>query len=261
MTSVEIVTRPATVKDVSEMLRVYGSFTQQFVGSASRSLKPFRSMLRKKDNVTWVALDRRNKIVGYVHARIDKRLNSGVFREIVVDPKLSFEYVAKLLVERVHSAFMEKKVPAIIAGSLRNPVYERLFPRLGFFESESTDVFMYTILNVEKFLNEISPVFVSRLKKLEKWSGLVQIECEGYSVFLEKSGDGVQQIVWTNQLVDFKISVTREVLTRLIFGIVDPVEMLRSGQLEVETVGGSGEANLLLKTFFPKLQFLILDYW
>ena len=257
----EIATRRATVKDVPEMLQVYNNFAQHFVGSASRTLKPFRNMLRKKENITWVALDRQNKIIGYVHAGIDKRLNRGVFREVVVDPKHSFEHVAKLLVEKVHSAFIEKKVPAIMAGSHRNPAYEKLFPQLGFFESDSTDVFMYAILNVEKFMNEISPVFTSRLKKLENWNGLAQIECEGHSLFLEKSHEGVQQIVWTNEPVGFKISVARELLTKLIFGTADPVETLRTGQLKVEATGSSGKANQVLKALFPKIQFLIMDYW
>jgi len=257
----ETTVRQARREDAEQMLKVYNSFTKQFVGSASRTIKPFRSMLRKKDNINWVALDNQNRIIGYVHARIDKRINRGEFREIVVDPERDFEQVATPLVERVNAAFMEKKVSAIVAGSVRSPAYEKLFPALGFFESESMDVFMYAILNVQKFLNELSQVFVNRLKQLENWNGLAQIECEEHSLFLQKTDEKVQPIVWTNQSVNFKIALNRELLTRLVFGLADPIESQRTGQLKVETTGSSDRTNQLLRALFPKRQFLIMDQW
>jgi len=257
----ETMVRQARREDADQMLKVYNSFTKQFVGSASRTIKPFRSMLRKKENINWLALDSQNRIIGYVHARIDKRINRGEFREIVVDPENDFEQVAKPLVERVNTAFIEKKVSAIVASSVRNPAYEKLFPALGFFESESLDVFMYAILNVQKFLNELSQVFVNRLKQLENWNGLAQIECEGHSLFLQKTSEKVQPIVWTNQPVNFKITLARELLTKLVFGLADPTESQQTGRLNVKTTESSDRTNQLLKALFPKRQFLIMDHW
>jgi len=253
--------RPANREDIPQMLQVYSNFTKQFVGSASRNTKPFQRMLRKKENINYVALSIENRIIGYVHARIDKRINRGEFSEIIVDPKHDFEQIAKQLVEKVNTAFMEKKVSSIIAGSNRNPAYEKLFPPLGFFESESNDVFMYAILNVQKFLNELSPVFINRLKQAGNWEGSVQIECEEHSLFLEKKSEDVQQIVWTNQPIDLKITLTRELLTKLIFGIADPVESHRNGQLKVESNQSLEKTYQLFEALFPKRQFLIMDYW
>jgi len=257
----EMTTRQAMREDAQKMLQVYENFTKQFVGSASRTIRNFRTMLRKKDNINWVALDQQDNIIGYIHARLEKRLNRGELREVVVDPKHVFEQVARPLVEKVHSAFLEKKVSAITAGSIRNPAYEKLFPALGFFESESTDVFMYAILNVQKFLNELSQVFINRLRQLENWNGLTQIECEGHSVFFGKTNEGVQQIIWTNQPVNLKITLTRELLTKLVFSIADPIESHATGQLRVETSENSARTNQLLEALFPKTQFLIMDYW
>jgi len=257
----EITPRQATEEDAQQMLRVYDDFAKQFVGSASRTIRNFRTMLRKKDNINWVALDQQEQIIGYIHARLEKRLNRGEFREIVVHPKHAFEHVAKPLVEKVHSAFLEKKVSAITAGSIRNPAYEKLFPALGFFESESTNVFMYAVLNVQKFLNELSQVVINRLKHLEDWNGVTQIECEGHSLFVQKANEKVQPIVWTNQPVNLKITLPRELLIKLVFGTADPLELHKNGQLKVETTESPEKVNRLLKTLFPKAQFLIMDYW
>lgn len=257
----EMTIRQATKEDAEQMLQAYNSFTREFVGSALRTLKPFRRMLSKKENVNWVATDKQKRIIGYVHARIDKRNNQGSFREIIVDPDHNFEKVAKPLVEKVYTILEQRKVSAIVAGSIRNPAFEKLFPALGFFESESTDVFMYAILNVQKFLNELSQVFINRLKHLENWNGLAQIECEEHSLFLQKTSEEVQPIIWTNQPVNLKITLTRELLTKLVFGLADAVESHRNGQLKVETNESSEKTNQLLETLFPKIQFLIMDYW
>jgi len=254
--------REARREDIPQMLRVYKEFSKEFLGAASRDLKYFRRMLRKRDNINWVALDSQNRIIGYVHARIEKkRLNRGEFEEIVVDPKHNFEQVAKPLVEKVNDIFVEKRATSIVAGSLRNPVYENIFPGLGFFESESTSVFMYAILDAQRFLNELASVFANRLKKLNEWSGLTQIECDGHSIFLQKTNGNVDQLVWTNQPIDFKVILTRDALTKLVFGVADSLESLKNGQLRVETTLSPEKTRTLLITLFPKKQFLILEGW
>ncbi len=253
--------RQAKAEDAVPMLRLYNRFTQQFVGSALRSIKPFRKMLRRKDNVSFVALDSRSQIIGYAYARFEKRFNRGEFREIVIDPEHDVELIAQQLAERVNAEFVRRKVSSITAGSVRNPLYEKVFQKLGFLESESNGVFMYGILNVSGFLKEIAPVFANRLRQLKSWSGLVQMDCEGHSLFLQKTGGKVESIVWTNEPVRLKAVVSRELLVRLIFGIADPVESFRRGQFRLEHSLSSGQVNRVLKALFPKTQFLIMDYW
>lgn len=150
---------------------------------------------------------------------------------------------------------------AIIAGSVRNPAYEKLFPKLGFSEYESMDVFMYSVLNVQKFLNELSPVFAAHLKHLKKWNGTVQIECEGHSIFLEKVYENVQRIVWTSRPADLKVMLTSDLLSKLIFGTVDANEAYLTGQLKIEALRKKEVADQLLETLFPNKQFLIMDFW
>jgi N-acetylglutamate synthase-like GNAT family acetyltransferase len=253
--------RPAGKEDVYEMLKVYNRFTKQFVGSAARTAKSFQRMLRRKENLNWVALDDQDLIIGYVSARLEKQMNRGEFREIAVDPDHDFEQVAKPLVERVNSVFMEKKVSAIQAASLRNPWFEKLFPKYGFFESESLGVFMYAVLDARKLLNEISQVFIKRLNQIENWNGLLQIECEGHSIFLHKTGEEAKQIIWTNHSIDIKARLGTALLTRLIFGIADPVQSLESGELQIETSLDKMSTTRILRQLFPERQFLIMDYW
>jgi N-acetylglutamate synthase-like GNAT family acetyltransferase len=258
---VEFKVRVASRQDIEEMLQLYSSFTRDFVGAAARTSKSFVRMLRKKDNINYVALNSQNRIVGYVHATLEKKNRTGEFREIIVDPKHDFEQVARLLIERVNADFSKRKVAAIIAASLRNPVYERIFPKLGFMESESKGVFMYAILDSQKLLNELQPVFAARLRGAEGWNGLAQIQCDEHSLFLEKTTAGVQQIVWTNQPVDFKVGLNGSILVKLIFGVADVLECCKNGQLKMETTAGEARAVKLLERLFPKSQFLTMDYW
>jgi len=257
----KIQVREARKEDAQHMLSLYNDFTKELVGPASRSLKTYKRMLRRKERINWVANDERGKIVGYTSSRFDKGRREGRIEEIVVDPNHDFEQIAKPLVGAAYNALVEKKPAMIVARSLRNPQYEKIFPALGFLASESTDVFMYTILNTRNFLNELAPIFLSRLKKTEKWNGITQIECEGHSIFIQKTQENVETIAWTNQPVNFRVILTPDTLTKLIFSITNPVEALKTNKLRVETTVSQEERNQLLRTLFPKRQFLIMDYW
>lgn len=257
----ELKARPATNRDKEQMLRLYARFTEQFVGSASRTSKSFTRMLRKKDNINYVAVDSQKEIVGYIHASVDKRNHSAEIRETVVDPRFDFVQVASLLVDKVNKVFADRKVSLIVAGSLRNPAYEKIFPKLGFFESESTGVFMYAALDVRKLMNELWPVFASRLKRAKNFVGLVQLECDGQSVFFKKASATVEPVVWTNLPVDFKVKFSTATLTKIIFGVTDVLECRDTGLVQMESKLGGKEADMLLSTLFPQKQFLIMDHW
>jgi len=253
--------RQSKNEDKERMLQLYNSFMRRFVGSASRTPRSFTRMLRKKDNINYVALDRQSRMIGYVHATLEKRNNTGEFRDIIVDPKHSFEKVANVLVKKVDADFAKKKVAAIVAGSLRNPAYEKIFPKLGFIESESTGVFMYAIIDAQKLLNELEPVFANRLKEAEDWNGLVQIQCGEHSLYLEKTAEGVEKVVWTNRPVDFRVRLSETILVKLIFGMADSLECRKSEQLKVETTVSEAKAIKLLQRLFPRSQFLTMDFW
>lgn len=253
--------RKATSLDKEQMLQLYSSHTKDFVGSASRTLKSYTKMLRRKDNIIYVALDNKDQFAGYVHASFEKKERAGEFREIIVDPKHNFEQVATCLIEKVNTDFAARKAAVVMAGSLRNPAYEKIFPRLGFFESASMGVFMYAVLDVDRFLNELKPVFENRLNEIKSWRGTVAIECDEHSLFLDKIGEAVRHVVWTNKPVDFKVKLSTAVLIRLIFGVADPVQCLNSEELKVESTTGIEQIRALLVHLFPRRQFLIMDFW
>jgi hypothetical protein len=256
-----VTVRPACKEDGSGMLKVYESFTRQFVGSAARTVKSFQRMLRGKEKVNWVALDNRGRIIGYVSARLERQMNRGEFREVAVDLEHDFVEVAKPLVEKVQGVFMEKKVSALQTTSIRNPLFQKLFPEFGFFESDTLGVFMYVVLDSRKFLDEILPVLITRLKQLENWNGSVQIECEGHSILLHKTIEETRQETRTNQRIDIKAELNEALLTRLIFGIADPIEASQSGELKIETRLNKETSTRVLRRLFPRKQFLIMDYW
>jgi len=253
--------REAKKEDTPQLLNLYNHFTKTFVGAASRTQEDFRRFLRRKNNINWVAIDDQKRIVGYVRAHFEKKLNRGEFAEIVVHPDYDFEKVAKPLAQKIHNTFVEKKVISITAGSVRNPEFEKIFPALGFFESESMGVFMYVILDTQKFLNEMQLTFANRLQQVEGRRISVQVECEGSSIFLKKTSENVESLVFTNEPVDFKVTLSRDLLIKLVFGIVDIVESLKAGQSQVTSTLSQPRVNRLLRTLFPKKQFLIMDYW
>ena len=258
---IELDVRPAGKDDIKQMLQLYAKFSEQFVGQALRTPKSFVRMLRKKANINYVAVDTEKQIVGYVHAAVDKRNHMGEFREIIVHPERDFEEIANSLVEKVNAVFADRKVSFIVAASIRNPAYEKIFPKLGFFESESMGVFMYAVLDVQKLLNELWPVLANRLKHIGNWRGLAQMECDGHSVFFKKTDETVESVVWTNQPVDLKVKLTAAILAKLIFGVLDPLECHRTGQLTVETARKTDQAEQVLESLFPQKQFLIMDHW
>jgi len=257
----EIQVRQAKKEDAQQMLNLYVAFTHEFVGLASRDMKSFQRMLRRRERINWIAINTQGKTVGYVSCRYNERRREGRIEEIVVHPNHDFEEVAKQLLVQAYESLMEKHPAAVIAHSIRNPQYERIFPTLGFLMFETTDVFMYTILDAQRFLNELAPVLVSRLKKIRGWNGLTQIECEGSILILSKTKECVEPIVWTNQPVDFKVILDREALIKLVFSVVDPLESLKSGKLKVEATVSQEKRNQLLRALFPKKQFLIMDHW
>jgi N-acetylglutamate synthase-like GNAT family acetyltransferase len=259
--NVKVNVRPACKKDAEQMLTVYDSFVRQFVGSVTRTAESFQRVLKRKDNVIFVAVDSKDRIIGYVSTRLEKSRRRAEFRELIVDPKHDFVQVAKPLVEKAQSLFIEKNASAIYAASIRNPWFEKLFPDHGFFESETSGVFMYAVLDAPKLLSEISPVFVNRLRQIENWNGLVQLECEGNSIFLCKTCEEAKQIIQANEPVSLKVELNVALLIRLIFGVSNCIKSLRSGEMKIKTSLDERSVTRILKQLFPQRQFLIMDYW
>lgn len=257
----QIQVRQARKEDAQQMLSLYADFTRGFVGPVLRDLKTYRRTMRRKDRTYWVAISEQGKMLGYVLSRFDEKRRQGSIDETVVDPKNDYEQVAKPLMDKAYSNLIEKKAAVIVAGSFGNLGHEKIFPALGFLSFESTDVFMYAILDIQAFLNELAPVFVNRLKRMEGWNGLMQIECDGHSVFIQKTEEKIDPLVWSNQPVDFKVTLNRDVLIKLVFGVADPIEANQKGQLKVETPQNQDTTKQLLRVLFPKRQFLIMDYW
>lgn len=253
--------REVRKEDAEQLLSIYCRFAKEYVGLVSRDIKTYRRILRRKENISWVALNQKGNIVGYVTARFDKRKREARIREIVVDPDKDFKQIAGLLVNKAYKSLLEKKPAVIHTGSIRNPHYAEIFPQLGFFDMESTGVFMYAILDIPKFLTEISPVLTNPIKRLKKWNGLLQLQCEEHSLFIKKQEGDIETLILTNQKADFRIMLSRGLLTELLFGIEESVESFRKGKLKVETALNEKETVQILATIFPKKEFLIMDFW
>lgn len=259
--SEQIQVREARKEDAEQLLEVYHRFAEGYVGPARRDVKVYRRLLRKKDKLHWIALDEQEAIIGYISCRYDKKGRQGWITEIIADPNHDFKRIAKMLVSEVYEALQKRNVAAVYVDSIKNPAYTEIFPQMDFFDAESSGVFMYAILDASKFLNEIAPVMVKRLKKLEEWRGLMEIKCEGNSIFIQKDDKDAHAILWTSRTADFRIVLSPALLTKILFGAVDPIEAYKAGKLKVQTTVNPTKREQLLETMFPERHFLILDYW
>jgi hypothetical protein len=247
--------------DTEQLHRLYEQFTLNFVGSAKRQVKQFQSMTRKRDNLRWVALNEHGEIVGYISAAYVKGRRTGRIIEIITNPKRDFEAVACPLVDKIYSIFLEKGAAQIQAGSIQNPNYSKIFPKLGFWHIKTDGVFMYAITDIAQFLNEITPIIVQRLKRLSDWNGLLRIVCENSPALFKKEGETVQALLSTNHPSDCDITLTANTLTRLLLGTIDTRKAFTENLIRVETTLPKKKTTELLDSLFPKKQFLALDYW
>jgi len=257
----EIVSRKMEKGDVQKLLEIYQKFAERYVGCIRRDLRYYRKFLRKQDDLRWVVLDKNNRLIGYVLGRYEKRRKRGRITEIVVDPHYDFSTVAKLLVEKLQSVFIEKNAAVIDAASIKNPFYAKVFPDLGFFDVKTDGVFMYTVLDVSKFLHEISPILATRLKNVEDWNGLIQIRCDEYNLLFRKDLEEVEEHFWTNMQPDCNIALDKDTLTRLLLGVVDVLNLYKTGKITIKAKFTDEKTEQILKALFPKPQFLALDYW
>jgi hypothetical protein len=247
--------------DTEQLQKLYERFTLNFVGSAKRQAKQFKSMTRKRDNTRWVALDEQGEIVGYVSAVYTKGRRTGRIMEIITDPKYDFEMIARPLIDKIYGIFLEEGAAQIQAGTIQNPDYSKIFPKLGFWHIKADGVFMYTIADVAQFLNEITPIIVQRLKRLSDWNGLLRIACENHHRLFKKEDETVQALLSTNYPLDCDISLNASALIRVLLGVIDVQKAWSEGLITVKTGLPKRKINELLTVLFPKKQFLAFDYW
>lgn len=260
MTKMVLQIRPMQLDDSEQLLTLYQQFVLSYVGSAKRTLKSYKRLTRRKDDLRWVALDEQGKIVGYINAIYAKGRRQGRIHEIIIAPKQDFVMVAHLLVEKVFNILIEKGAAVIQAASIRNPHYPQIFPKLGF-NVETAGVFMYTITDTARFLDEISPIIVRRLQRLPDWNGLLQVACQENSKFYKKDREKVQTLLSTNHSPDCKVTLTANTLSGVLLGAIDAQRAWTEGTIAVETTLRKEETSKLLSTLFPRQQFLALDYW
>jgi len=247
--------------DAQQLLKLHASFTQEYVGPLERKVEYYRLAARKKDGLRWVAVNQKGQIVGYAVAYYQKRRRFGRIFEIAVDPNLDFGSVARKLVRKIHDALVEKGAATIQAPTMLNPNYEQVFPDMGFFKVEMQEVFMVAINNVPRFLNEIKPIMVNRLKKVQGWNGTLELKCGEHSTFFKKDGDKIQTFDWTNHDIDCRILMDEHTLNVVLLGVIGCEDALTEGKIQVETALSKGKAKELLETLFPKRQFLAFNFW
>ncbi|HML03947.1 MAG TPA: GNAT family N-acetyltransferase [Candidatus Bathyarchaeia archaeon] len=247
--------------DVEKLHGFYEQFALNFVGPAKRQQRQFQNMARRKDNLRWVALNERGEIVGYISATYAKGRRTGRVNEIVIDPKFDFETVAGILVDKVQSVFLEKGAAQILAGGVQNPDYSKMLFILGFWHMKTDGVFMYVIIDIAQFLNEITPLIVKRLNILTEWNGLLRIACENHHKLFKKEGETVQTLLSTSDPSDCDIMMNANGLIRVLLGAIDVQNAWSEGLITVKTDLSKNKTKELLLTLFPRKQFLTFDYW
>ncbi len=247
--------------DAQQLLELHASFAQGYVGPLERNIKHYQRAAKRKDGLRLVAVNQKGQIVGYAMAYYQKRRRFGRIFEIAVDPNLDFGSVARKLVRKIHDVLVEKGAATIQAPTMLNPDYEQVFPDLGFFKVEMQEVFMVAINNVPRFLDEIKPIFVNRLKRVQGWDGTLELKCGEHSAFFRKDSDKIQTFDWTNHRMDCRILMDEHTLNVVLMGVIGCEDALAEGKIQIETALSKGKAKELLGTLFPKRQFLAFNFW
>lgn len=248
-------------EDAKQLQSLFERFASEYVGPLTRDIKFFRHVVRKKDELKWVALNQKEQIVGYVIASYDKRRRAGRINELVVDSKHDFSLAGKLLAEKVQNILIEKGAAVIHAYTMRNPDYSQVFPELGFLRIETRSLFMLAVNNVTRFLHEVKPIIAARLKRVREWNGILELRCGESSAYFKKVGDDVRLIDWTNCDVDYKIVMGANTLGEILLGATQSEEALKNGRIKVETSLSEDKAKDLAALLFPKRQFLAVNFW
>ncbi len=71
----------------------------------------------------------------------------------------------------------------------------------------------------------------------------------------------MEEYFWTNVEVDCQIDLDKDTLAKLLLGVVDIMDAHETNKVTTETKLSNEKTKQLLKTLFPKNQFLALDYW
>ncbi len=261
MSKAKLEIRQMVREDAQQLLELHARFSQVYVGPLERNAGHYQRAVRRKDGLAWVAVDQKGRIVGYITAVYVKKRRYGRIFELAVDPNMDFASVAKKLAEKVYGIMVERGAATIIAPTMVNPEFEKVFPDLGFFKIEMQEVFMVAVNNVPRFLDEISPILVKRLKKAQGWNGTLELKCGEHSAFFKKDGDNVQTFDWTNQDVDCRILINQYTLTEVLMGVTTCEDACAEGKIQVETAVSEGKAKELLRTVFPWRQFLAFNFW
>ena len=261
MNDAKLEVRRMVREDAKELLELHARFSQQYVGPLERNVEHYRRAVRRKDWLSWVAVSRKGKIVGYITAVYMKKRRYGRIFDIVVDTNLDFGYVAKKLAEKVYDIMVEGNAANIVAPTMVNQGYEEVFPGMGFFKMEMQEVIMVAVNNVPRFLYEIRPIVTVRLKRLGGWNGTLELKCGEHSAFYHKDGDIVQRFDWTNQDVDCRILVDQHTLVALLLGVTTHEAAYAEGKIQVEPALSEGKVKEMLGTLFPRRQFVAFNFW
>jgi len=261
MSKVKLEIRQMVREDAKELLELHASFSQQYVGPLERNIDHYHMAVRRKDWLSWVAVNQKGRIVGYITAVYLKKRRYGRIFEIAVDSNLDFSSVAGKLAKKVYDIMVEGNAATIVAPTMVNPDYEKVFSGMGFFKIEMQEVIMVAVNNVPRFLDEIGPVMTVRLKRLGGWNGTLELKCGERSAFYNKDGDSVQRFDWTNKDVDCRILMNQDTLMALLLGVTAYDDAYAEGKIQVEPALSKGKAKEILGTLFPRRQFLAFNFW
>lgn len=262
MSSMRYHVREMLPGDAETLQQLYGDFAARCAGpSAQKPATVFRRMARRKGNVNWVAVDDEQRVVGYVSATYEKGRRQGRIDEIVVAASCDYVAVGRPLVDRLCEVFAEKGAASILAVSVRNPDYRKIFPELGFFSIATDGIFMLAVHHVARFLHEVTPILIRRLQGLTDWNGYFQVSCGEHSVFFRRHDQEIEALIWTNRAVDIKVSMEAPVMASLLLGTLTLQDALKGKRLQMETSLPPPKAHSVLAAMFPERTFLAFDFW
>jgi len=192
---------------------------------------------------------RGRKLAGYV--TVGRHLEHATICELAVAPGDKREGIAAVLMGALHRRLRKqgaKRITVYHAGTSLQP----LLGPLGYAERLTGGVDMFALLDLPKFLDEITPLLERRLRKID-WSGTIAICGEEHRAALTIRDGRVAVRRRLPARADITLAGADATITRMVVGRCTPYEPYLQLDLKISPSLGL-QARGLLETLFPRVE-------
>lgn len=201
----------------------------------------------------------KNRLIGYTGYFL--QWDSFLASELIVAPSPIRIAAANILLEKLYSHIASKGLDDVTLWAASEDAEISHFLACNGYQKREDRVFMVNILNLLKLLEELNPLFRSRIDKTNlEWQGTVKLKTPSQIATLT-IGDGISVEGKPVSNASIEVVTSKEALTEVITGIIPIWEAYVCGMISVKPVFDQRSLKVL-DTLFPAIpHFHPVDDW